>query len=579
LGSAGALCGLNDGDFADVASDDDSVIADASHASAVAPPIARPRPPVVVQAPPSPVLPSEDSDDDDELPSNAAAAPSNDREEEATAATQPVPVADTGARIMATSLHVSWSQLAAQMSDEAFDAHYDVSKTAALILERGYQSVALQFPDELLPDSPRVVTRLTSFLSVQPAQWPAGARLFVLGDTSYGSEYVDEVSALHLQADFVVHFGPACAGQTQSLPVSYVFCRSSIEHEHCVGALAPFLPARPKGVLLLFDLSYHHAVPALARQLQARAAEAAAAAGADQAVQVLAGEVETFFLPVARAAAGAGAAAGSCSAASPASSSCCSAASKAAAPSAGSGAGGGGGRCCDSARVAGAAGDAQSCCASAATAGVGQAGEEGAAGATGAAGEGGAGGGGGAAKTTASDDKGGVTGICGLTVRAAVAAGSKGIFENFDAFYIGASDSSALQVGWRQWVGGSGSEAVGRRQWVRRQWVRRQWVRRQWVRRQWVRRQVGMEAVGAEAVAGERLQRGAGRAGHPLSRTRRAFARTHSLSTTHSHTSHPPPLHPPLTRRSPTAGSPLCVLRAHRQNLRLEYCCNTNCPG
>lgn len=37
-----------------------------------------------------------------------------------------------------------------------------------------------------------------------------GVRFYVMADTVYGSCCVDEVGASHVDADCVVHFGPAC---------------------------------------------------------------------------------------------------------------------------------------------------------------------------------------------------------------------------------------------------------------------------------------------------------------------------------------------------------------------------------
>lgn len=90
--------------------------------------------------------------------------------------------------------------------------------------------------------------------------------LFIVGDTSYGSCCVDEVqpsplplccqlvrgrlmlfpdlpllffqvSALHLSADLVVHYGSACLSPVTCLPVLYIFGQEPLDTERCVGAL------------------------------------------------------------------------------------------------------------------------------------------------------------------------------------------------------------------------------------------------------------------------------------------------------------------------------------------------------
>jgi len=128
--------------------------------------------------------------------------------------------------------------------------------------------VALQFPDELLSDAPdvswlmegaianayggKLLVGTTSHPPSRPndvdgrgetssstadddenrrlirhhlARTPL---LFVLGDTTYGSCCPDEVSANHLNADLIVHFGYACLAPTESVPVVYAFGVSGV---------------------------------------------------------------------------------------------------------------------------------------------------------------------------------------------------------------------------------------------------------------------------------------------------------------------------------------------------------------
>jgi len=57
----------------------------------------------------------------------------------------------------------------------------------------GFKRVALQFPDHLLADAPQVLLALQSELSLLGDDGTP-PMLFILGDTSYGSCCVDEVS-------------------------------------------------------------------------------------------------------------------------------------------------------------------------------------------------------------------------------------------------------------------------------------------------------------------------------------------------------------------------------------------------
>jgi diphthamide biosynthesis protein 2 len=133
--------------------------------------------------------------------------------------------------------------------------------------------VALQFPDELLDDSAQVswlmeesivshyYNKITPFVEKDDDDdWnerdgPSSSLVvssqrgdetiipplvFVLGDTTYASCCPDEIGALHLNADVIVHYGQyACLSVSDRLPVIYSFGVEewSGEMESCVKAI------------------------------------------------------------------------------------------------------------------------------------------------------------------------------------------------------------------------------------------------------------------------------------------------------------------------------------------------------
>ena len=101
-----------------------------------------------------------------------------------------------------------------------------VESTVKVIVEKSFKRVALQFPDSLLEHSPRVVRALQDRLKDD-------VELFVLGDTQFGDRFVDEVAAQRAQADFLVHYGDAHVGPTESLPVQYVFGNQELKSLKC----------------------------------------------------------------------------------------------------------------------------------------------------------------------------------------------------------------------------------------------------------------------------------------------------------------------------------------------------------
>ena len=163
-----------------------------------------------------------------------------------------------------------------ELSEGAFDATartdewYDIDATFKVIKDGAYKRIALQFPDWLLSDAPRVVAAITSRDPAWFSNDGGHATIFVLGDTSYGSCCVDEVAAEHYNADFVVHYGHACLSRTSTKPVYFVFGKSHVDTgkliaslDDVVGADAGARPEHP--LLVVCHVAYNHAAATIAR--------------------------------------------------------------------------------------------------------------------------------------------------------------------------------------------------------------------------------------------------------------------------------------------------------------------------
>ena len=152
---------------------------------------------------------------------------------------------------------------------------FDVSATARFIAQSRARRVALQFPDEWLGQSARVMRELqadvehidkaeaaaattaaataeaaataaaaaasSSSSAVAAVVAPAAAQvplsLCILADTSYGSCCVDEVAAQHANCDLIVHYGFSCLSATRRLPVRYVFGRKELDGDKLAKAI------------------------------------------------------------------------------------------------------------------------------------------------------------------------------------------------------------------------------------------------------------------------------------------------------------------------------------------------------
>ncbi|KAF8500350.1 diphthamide biosynthesis protein [Russula emetica] len=141
-----------------------------------------------------------------------------------------------------------------QLSAEQLNDYYELEWTANEITSKNYMRVALQFPDELLRDSVPIYHNLKRTVG-------ATRELYVLADTSYGSCCVDEVSAQHVDADAVVHYGHACMSKTYRLPVIYVFGKKPIDVTDATQKLFDSFASSSvseKSVVLRHDVAYTH---------------------------------------------------------------------------------------------------------------------------------------------------------------------------------------------------------------------------------------------------------------------------------------------------------------------------------
>lgn len=142
------------------------------------------------------------------------------------------------------------------------ESNYEIARTASFILSRNFTRVALQFPDELLKDSTRVVRALRDKLrSSEDSVSDKDIGLYVMADTTYGSCCVDEVGASHINADCVIHYGHTCLSSTSTLPALFVLGKAPIGVSDCAENLYNYVLTSGKPVMVLFGLEYAHAIP------------------------------------------------------------------------------------------------------------------------------------------------------------------------------------------------------------------------------------------------------------------------------------------------------------------------------
>ena len=159
----------------------------------------------------------------------------------------------------------------------------EVRDTVEWIRKNGLRRVALQVPDELLGEAAAISRALCE--ASQTCSSPStgeeeekekakegneGVKFFVMADTIDGSCHVDEITAQHLTAECVVHYGATYIPEVAKLPVKFVLDKAELDVEHVVSTLLSFkqeLKERKCKVVVAYELKYEHLISAISSQL------------------------------------------------------------------------------------------------------------------------------------------------------------------------------------------------------------------------------------------------------------------------------------------------------------------------
>ena len=185
-----------------------------------------------------------------------------------------------------------------KLSDEQLLITYEIKRTVAEIRHGRWRRIALQFPDEMLPDAPRVYKELHRRLREEPTasqrldiaeekvkglveeleEDVAGThikdtreeeqKIFILGDTSYGACCIDEIAAEHVDAEVVVHYGRSCLSPPARLPVIYVYTTRPLSIHDMAQTFKLTYPDPSQNVILMADLPYQSHLADLSSAVQ-----------------------------------------------------------------------------------------------------------------------------------------------------------------------------------------------------------------------------------------------------------------------------------------------------------------------
>lgn len=183
------------------------------------------------------------------------------------------------------------------LSDEQLCITYEVDRTVSEIKRERYARVALQFPDQMLCDAPRIVEALSKGLNptsstsqkrgaeaadpkpptegldsldLSPENLPT-VRLYILADTSYGACCVDEIAAEHVNAEVVIHYGRACLSPTARIPVLHIFTvQVLIDQSKLIKDFRNFYEGHKQKIILMADVTYQSHLQKITSDLQLR---------------------------------------------------------------------------------------------------------------------------------------------------------------------------------------------------------------------------------------------------------------------------------------------------------------------
>ena len=171
---------------------------------------------------------------------------------------------------------------------------YEVDRTVKELRAGKWKRVALQFPDSMLPDAPRVYEALQTGLkqdhlvslqegdigfeslnvrdlsSRRDAAIGPRESMFILADTFYGACCVDEIAAEHVDAEVVVHYGRACLSPTARLPVIHIFTIQPLDIEKVLDAFEAAYPEKKEKVNFMSDVTYSSHLTKLGDELRNR---------------------------------------------------------------------------------------------------------------------------------------------------------------------------------------------------------------------------------------------------------------------------------------------------------------------
>lgn len=85
-------------------------------------------------------------------------------------------------------------------------------------------------------------------------------KVYILGDTTCGSCCVDIITAQHVNADGIIHFGQACLNPVNQISVFHVLPKKNIDVTCFQDQLKETLQDTTKKCILFYDVAYAYLI-------------------------------------------------------------------------------------------------------------------------------------------------------------------------------------------------------------------------------------------------------------------------------------------------------------------------------
>lgn len=138
--------------------------------------------------------------------------------------------------------------------------NFEIPKTIHRLRTTTSKSVSLQMPEGLLIYGPVLVDIFKSFTSVKS--------VVIQGDVTYGACCVDDLGALSMGCDYLVHYGHSCLVPltTTVLPCLYVFVEITIDPKHAAECFMETIKA-PAKVNVMGTVQFRDAIFSVRKML------------------------------------------------------------------------------------------------------------------------------------------------------------------------------------------------------------------------------------------------------------------------------------------------------------------------